>query len=152
MLVYLTEDDANDIKVKQTLYNSTMLSGDVNAAVDPAFKSVYEKTNSVYLGKGVGIAKYTGARGKSGTSDASCELMHKITVLLDDKNVRWQVGELGKVDAGGGGTTAKFAAKLGIEVLDIGVPLLGMHSPYEVASKVDIYMCYKAFLAFFESV
>ncbi len=152
MLVYLTEDDANDIKVKQALYNSTMLSGDVSAAVDPAFKTVFEKTNSVYLGKGVGIAKYTGARGKSGASDASCELMQRITHLLDDKGIRWQVGELGKVDAGGGGTIAKFAAKLGIDVLDIGVPLLGMHSPFEVASKVDIYMCYQAFLAFYESI
>lgn len=152
MLVYLTEENSNDIKVKQALYNSTMLSGDVSAAVDPSFKSVYEKTNSVYLGQGVGIAKYTGSRGKAGASDASCELLQKITSLLDDKGIKWQIGELGKVDAGGGGTIAKFAAKLGIDVLDIGVPLLGMHSPFEVASKVDIYLCYQAFLAFYESI
>lgn len=152
MLVQLTEENTNDIFIKQALYNSVMLSGDVNAAADPAFKSVHEKNNSTYLGKGVGISKYTGSRGKSGASDASCELMYKITKMLDDKGIIWQVGELGKVDAGGGGTIAKFAAKLGMEVLDIGIPLLGMHSPFEVASKVDIYMCYRAFRAFYESI
>lgn len=152
MLLSLTEEKSSDVYIKQTMYNSTMLSGDVNAAYDPAFKNVYEKNNSVYLGKGVGIAKYTGSRGKSGASDASAELMYKITSLLDTKGIIWQVGELGKIDEGGGGTIAKFAAKLGIEVLDIGVPLLGMHSPFEVASKVDIVMCFKAFEAFLQSI
>jgi len=152
MLLDLTEEKSSDVQLKHVMYNSTMLSGDVNAAYDPAFKNVYEKNNSVFLGKGVGIAKYTGARGKGGASDASAELMYKITNLLDEKGIVWQVGELGKIDEGGGGTIAKFAAKLGIEVLDIGVPLLGMHSPYEVASKVDIIMCYKAYEAFFKSV
>ncbi len=152
MLLDLTEEKAGDVRLKQVMYSSTMLSGDVNAAYDPAFKNVYEKNNSVFLGKGVGIAKYTGSRGKGGASDASAELMYKITNLLDEKGIVWQVGELGKIDEGGGGTIAKFAAKLGIDVLDIGVPLLGMHSPYEVASKVDIIMCYKAYEAFFKSV
>lgn len=152
MLLALTEDMSSDVYLKQVMYKSTMMSGDVNAAYDPAFKNVYEKNNSVYLGKGVGIAKYTGSRGKGGSSDASAELMYKITNLLDDKGIVWQVGELGKIDEGGGGTIAKFAAKLGIDVIDIGVPLLGMHSPYEVASKVDIIMCYKAYEAFFKSV
>ena len=151
MMLHLTEEKSSDILLKQSLYNSTMLSGDVNAAYDPAFKTVYEKNNTVYLGKGVGIAKYTGSRGKSGASDASCELMQKVTGMLDEAGIVWQVGELGKVDAGGGGTIAKFAAKLGMEVLDIGVPLLGMHSPFEVASKVDIFMCYKAFTTFLQS-
>ncbi len=152
MLLELTEEKTSDVYLKQIMYNSTMLSGDVNAAYDPAFKNVYEKNNSVFLGKGVGIAKYTGSKGKGGASDASAELMYKITNLLDEKGIIWQVGELGKIDEGGGGTIAKFAAKLGIEVLDIGVPLLGMHSPYEVASKVDIIMCYRAYEAFLQSV
>lgn len=152
MLLELTEEKSSDVYLKQVFYNSIMLSGDVNAAYDPAFKNVYEKNNSVFLGKGVGIAKYTGSRGKSGASDASAELMYKITNLLDEKGIIWQIGELGKIDEGGGGTIAKFAAKLGIDVLDIGVPLLGMHSPYEVASKADIMMCYKAYEAFLQSV
>jgi len=152
MLLELTEEKSSDVYLKQIMYNSTMLSGDVNAAYDPAFKNVYEKNNSVFLGKGVGIAKYTGSKGKGGASDASAELMYKITNLLDEKGIVWQVGELGKIDEGGGGTIAKFAAKLGIEVLDIGVPLLGMHSPYEVASKVDIIMCFRAYEAFLQSV
>ena len=152
MLLDLTVEKSSDVQLKHVMYNSTMLSGDVNAAFDPAFKNVYEKNNSVFLGKGVGIAKYTGSKGKGGASDASAELMYKITNLLDEKGIVWQVGELGKIDEGGGGTIAKFAAKLGIEVLDIGVPLLGMHSPYEVASKVDIIMCYKAYEAFLKSV
>lgn len=152
MLLDLTEENSSDVRLKQVMYNSTMLSGDVSAAFDPAFKNVYEKNNSVFLGKGVGISKYTGSRGKGGSSDASAELMYKITNLLDEKGIVWQVGELGKIDEGGGGTIAKFAAKLGLEVLDIGVPLLGMHSPYEVASKADIYMCYKAYEAFYQSI
>ncbi|MBN2558381.1 MAG: aminopeptidase [Clostridia bacterium] len=151
MLLKLTEGKSGDLDVKHVLYNSVMLSGDVNAAVDPAFKSVHEKNNAMYLGKGVGISKYTGSRGKAGASDASAELMYMITKMLDDNQIIWQVGELGKTDEGGGGTIAKFAAKLGIEVLDVGVPLLGMHSPFEVASKVDIYMCYKAFKTFLEN-
>ncbi|MFO7612375.1 MAG: aminopeptidase, partial [Clostridia bacterium] len=142
---------SGDLDVKHVLYNSVMLSGDVNAAFDPAYKNVHEKNNAMYLGKGVGISKYTGSRGKSGASDASAELMYMITKMLDDNEIIWQVGELGKTDEGGGGTIAKFAAKLGIEVIDIGVPLLGMHSPFEVASKVDIYMCYKAFKIFLEN-
>ncbi|MDX1359725.1 MAG: aminopeptidase, partial [Clostridia bacterium] len=107
MLLELTEDKSSDVLLKQVFYNSTMLSGDVNAAYDPAFKNVYEKNNTMFLGKGVGIAKYTGARGKSGASDASAELMHRITNMLDEAGIIWQVGELGKIDEGGGGTIAK---------------------------------------------
>jgi len=144
--------DCNDLNIKNVLYNSTMLSGDVNAGFDPNYKNAFESNNSTYLGKGVGISKYTGSRGKSGASDASSELMFKITNLLDKNNITWQVGELGKTDQGGGGTIAKFAAKLGIDVLDIGIPLLNMHSPFEIASKVDIYMCYLAFKTFYEKL
>lgn len=152
ILMNLTNEKSSDLNVKECLFNSVMLSGDVNAAFDPAFKNVYDKSNSVFLGKGVGIAKYTGSRGKSGANDASAELLSSITSMLDEKEITWQIGELGKVDAGGGGTIAKFASMIGIDVIDIGVPLLGMHSPYEIASKIDIYMCYKAFKAFYQTV
>lgn len=152
LLIELTEAKPRAIKVRDVLHHSTMLSGDVNAAFDPNYKTMFEKNNSIFLGNGVGIEKYTGSRGKSGASDASCELMHRIIRILDQNDIRWQVGELGKVDAGGGGTISKFAAALGIDVLDIGVPLLSMHAPFEIASKVDIYMCYLAFKAFYESI
>lgn len=152
ILMNLSGTDNTDLRIKECLFNSVMLSGDVNAAFDPAFKNVFDKSNSVFLGKGVGIAKYTGSRGKSGASDASAELLRSITAMLDEKEIVWQIGELGKVDAGGGGTIAKFASNIGIDVIDIGVPLLGMHSPYEIASKIDIFMCYKAFKAFYQTV
>jgi len=152
LLNNLTLEDSNDLTVKDILYGSVMLSADVNAGFDPNFKNAYEVNNSTYLGRGVGIMKYTGSRGKSGASDASGELMYKITKLMDDNDIIWQIGELGKVDQGGGGTIAKFAAKLGIEVVDVGIPLLNMHSPFEIASKVDVYMCYLAFKVFMKSL
>ena len=97
------------------------------------------------------ITKYTGARGKGGTSDASAEYMGKIRKLLDDNNVVWQIGELGKVDAGGGGTVAKYVANLDVDVVDVGVPVLSMHAPYEVVSKLDVYMTNKAISAFYKA-
>ncbi len=151
ILTTLTSKENKDINVKDVLYNSIMLSADVNAAFDPNFKNAYEANNSTYLGRGVGIMKYTGSRGKSGASDASSQLMYKVTKLLDENQIIWQVGELGKVDQGGGGTIAKFAAKLGIEVVDVGIPLLNMHAPLELASKVDIFMTYLAFKVFIQS-
>jgi len=110
---------------------------------------VYEKQNSSILNHGAIITKYTGARGKSGTSDASAEFMGKIRRLLNENNVVWQIGELGKVDQGGGGTVAQYIAKLNIDVVDLGVPVLSMHAPYEVVSKLDVYSTYEACLAFF---
>ena len=95
------------------------------------------------------ITKYTGARGKSGTSDASAEFVSRVRQMLDKENVIWQTGELGKVDAGGGGTVAAYIANLNVDVIDVGVPVLSMHAPYEVTSKIDVYMAYKAFSAFF---
>ncbi len=130
------------------LENSKCMSADVTCAYDPNYASVYEKRNSAILGRGVGVMKYTGARGKSGTNDASAEYMGHIRAMLDKANVIWQVGELGAVDAGGGGTVAMFIADLGVDTVDVGVPVLGMHSPFETVSKLDTYMAYKAFNTF----
>lgn len=128
--------------------NSTCLSADVTAAFDPNFAEVYEKRNSAIIGSGVSISKYTGARGKSGTSDASAEFVGAIRNMLDTAGVVWQSAELGKVDEGGGGTVAAYIANRNIDTLDIGVPVISMHAPYEVVSKVDVYAAYEAFAAF----
>ena len=136
-------------KGRDVLSKSECLSADVNAAFDPTFPDVMEKRNASYINKGVVITKYTGAAGKYDTSDASAEFMGKVRGLLDSKDVVWQIGELGKVDAGGGGTVAMYIAKLNADVVDLGVPVLSMHSPYEVVAKVDIYMAYRAFYEFF---
>lgn len=133
---------------RDALSNSQCLSADVNAAFDPTFPDVIEKNNASYLNRGVVITKYTGARGKSGTSDASAEFMGHVRAMLEDNNVIWQIGELGKVDLGGGGTVAKYIANLNVDVVDLGVPVLSMHAPFEVISKTDIYMAYKAFECF----
>ena len=134
----------------EVLRNSKCLSADVNAAFDPTFPGVQDKRNASYINRGVVITKYTGARGKSGTSDANAEYMSFVRQLLDGENVVWQQGELGAVDAGGGGTVAKFIANLDVDVVDLGVPVLSMHAPFEVVSKLDVYMAYRAFKAFFE--
>ena len=143
-------DKAQGLEVYEVLSKSECLSADVNSAYDPTFNSVFEKNNTSYLNKGVVITKYTGARGKGGTSDASAEYMGKIRRLLDEDGVVWQIGELGKVDAGGGGTVAKYIANMDVDVVDLGVPVLSMHAPYEVVSKLDVYMAYRAFLKFFK--
>ncbi|MBQ4631684.1 MAG: aminopeptidase [Clostridia bacterium] len=139
----------SDIMLRDALSNSMCLSSDVTCALDPNYKSVSEPLNSAYLGEGVAFAKFTGARGKSGTSDANAEFVAKIRKILNDANVAWQMSELGKVDQGGGGTVAQYVANLDIDTIDCGVPLLSMHAPYEVASKVDVYMAYKAYKAFY---
>lgn len=133
----------------KVISQSTCLSADVNAAFDPNYPSVFETNNSSYINKGVVITKYTGSGGKYDTSDASAEFMAEVRALLDGENVLWQTGELGKVDAGGGGTIAKFVANLNVDVVDLGVPVLSMHAPFEVVSKIDVYMAYRAFLSFF---
>ena len=147
-IAYLAK--AQGLEVYEVLSKSECLSADVNSAYDPTFNSVFEKNNTSFLNKGVVITKYTGARGKGGTSDASAEYMGKIRRLLDEDGVVWQIGELGKVDAGGGGTVAKYIANMDIDVVDLGVPVLSMHAPYEVVSKLDVYMAYRAFLKFFK--
>ncbi len=135
---------------RDVLSASKCLSADVNAAFDPTYADVYEKRNSCFLNKGVCITKYTGSRGKGGTSDASAEYMSEIRTMLDKNKVLWQIGELGKVDVGGGGTVAKYISNLDVETVDLGVPVLSMHAPWEVVSKIDVYMAYRAFFSFFE--
>ncbi len=133
---------------RHVLSASECLSADVNAAFDPTYPEVNERNNCAYVNKGVCITKYTGARGKSGTSDASAEFAGRIRRLMDSKDVIWQTGELGKVDAGGGGTVAAYIANLDVDTIDMGVPVLSMHAPYEIISKLDLFMAYKAFATF----
>ena len=138
------------LEPRHVLSRSACLSADVNAAFDPTFASAYEANNASFLNNGVVVTKYTGSGGKGGTSDASAEFMGRIRSLLDKKKVLWQVGELGKVDGGGGGTVAKYIANMNVDVVDVGVPVLSMHAPFEVVSKIDVYMAYRAFYEFFK--
>ena len=149
-LKYFIADIAEDLGScgRDVLSASECLSADVNAAFDPTFADVNERNNCAYVNKGVCITKYTGARGKSGTSDASAEFTGRIRRLMDSRGVIWQTGELGKVDAGGGGTVAAYIADLNIDTIDMGVPVLSMHAPFEIISKLDLYNAYKAFVAF----
>lgn len=130
------------------LRNSKCLSADVNAGLDPTFQDVMEKKNASFLNYGVVVTKYTGARGKSGTSDASAEYVAQIRNMIDNAGIIWQTGELGKVDIGGGGTVAMFIANMGVDVVDLGVPVLSMHAPFETTAKFDVYMCYRAMYEF----
>ncbi len=150
---YFIEDlaDMQGVKARHVLHNSDCLSADVTAGFDPTFSQVFDKTNSSFVSHGVSIAKYTGGRGKGGASDANAEFLGKIRAMLDRANVHWQIGEMGKVDEGGGGTVARFLASLDINVLDLGVPVLSMHAPFELVAKTDVYSTYRACKAFFES-
>ncbi len=143
--------EAEGLKARHVLAKSTCLSADVTAAFDPNYPSAFEAANACYVNHGVGVCKYTGARGKGGASDANAEFVAKVRRILDDANVQWQMGELGRVDLGGGGTVAKLVAALGVDVLDIGVPVLSMHSPFEMIAKMDLYMAFLGFKAFFEA-
>ncbi|MGL6217810.1 MAG: aminopeptidase, partial [Lacrimispora sphenoides] len=138
------------VDVRKVLRNSICLSSDVNAAYDPTFGQVYEDRNSCFLNKGCVLTKYTGVRGKSGSNDASAELMAKIIAMMEQEGIYWQIGELGAVDQGGGGTIAKYVAHMNVDVVDLGVPILSMHSPFELSSKLDVYNTYKAFRAFYK--
>lgn len=151
-LAYLcmySSDNYNDIKLRNCLRNSAMLSADVSPGVDPNYEGVQDKRNASYLGKGIVIQKYTGVRGKVGGSDANAEYVGKVRSLFKRNNLMWQTGELGKVDQGGGGTIAQFVANLGAEVVDCGVSILSMHSPYEITSKIDIFTSYKGYKLFY---
>lgn len=130
---------------------SKMLSADVDAAYDPTFASAYEKNNAGYIGRGLGLNKYTGARGKSGASDANAEFVAQIRGIFEQNNVKYEFAELGRIDIGGGGTIAYILANKGVDVIDCGVPVLSMHAPYEVTSKFDIYEAYKGYKAFWKN-
>ena len=134
---------------REVISVSECLSADVNAAFDPTFSSPFEFRNASQINYGVVATKFTGARGKSGTSDASAEFVGRIRKLFDENDIIWQTGELGAVDAGGGGTVAQYVANLDFDVIDVGVPVLSMHAPFEITSKIDTYMAYRSFCVFF---
>ncbi|MGE5604428.1 MAG: aminopeptidase [Bacteroidota bacterium] len=146
---YSSTDNYHDLILRNCLSHSKMLSADVNPGVDPNFEGVQDKRNASFMGKGIVLQKYTGSRGKAGASDANPEYLAALRKLFNDNGIAWQTGELGKVDQGGGGTIAQYLANLGMEVVDCGVPILAMHSPYEVTSKIDIYHNYKANRVFY---
>ena len=148
-MIFKTKRIYSDLYLKETLWNSKALSSDVNAGIDPIFKSVHDEQNAPKLGYGVVIVKYTGSGGKYGTNDADAEYVGEIRKMLNDNGVLWQTGMLGKVDEGGGGTVAKYLAKKGITTIDIGPALLAMHSPFEISSKLDVFETYKAYKAFY---
>ena len=135
--------DSQNVLLRECYENSFCLSADVTAAYDPNFNDVFEKRNSSRINHGIALCKYTGARGKSGASDASAETVAFVRNIFDEAKVIWQISEMGKVDAGGGGTVAMFMANRNITTLDAGVPVLSMHSPFETVSKLDCYMTYK---------
>ncbi len=137
-----------DLALRRILQNSRMLSSDVSAGFDPNFAGVFEKKNAAFLGRGVCFNKYTGSRGKSGSSDANAEYIAQLRKIMDDADVAFQTAELGRVDVGGGGTIAYMCAKYGMNVIDSGVAVLSMHAPYELISKVDLYEAYKCYCAF----
>ena len=142
---------AHGIAGRTVLAKSKCLSADVSAAFDPTFPDVSERKNNAFLNYGVSICKYTGSRGKGGSSDASAEFMGWVRRMLDNGGVLWQTSELGKVDQGGGGTVALDISRMNADVIDVGVPVLSMHSPFEVVSKLDVYMAYKGFKTYFEA-
>jgi len=142
----------SELALRRALRNSKMLSSDVSAAFDPNYPSVMEKNNSAYLGKGLTLNKYTGARGKSGSNDANAEFIAKIRNVLDTNEILYQTAELGKVDQGGGGTIAYILANYGMEVIDSGVAVLNMHAPWEIVSKADVYEAYLGYQAFLKNM
>ena len=148
-ILYAMGEDSN-IKVRRALANSKMLSSDVSAAFDPMFEGCFERKNTAFLGKGIAINKYTGARGKSGSNDANPEYIAHLRNILAEAGVQFQTAELGRVDVGGGGTIAYILANYGMEVIDSGVPVLNMHAPWEIVSKVDVYEAYRAYKVFLQ--
>jgi aspartyl aminopeptidase len=150
-LAYAKNEKADERFVYNALLNARALSGDVNAGVDPNFQEVHEKLNAAILGRGVSLMKYTGSRGKYGSSDARAEYIGWLRRLFYDHKISWQTGEIGKVDEGGGGTIAKYLAEYGMDIIDCGPPILSMHSPFELISKVDLYMTFLAYRTFLES-
>ncbi|SHJ52371.1 Aspartyl aminopeptidase [Geosporobacter subterraneus DSM 17957] len=150
-LLMLQNQGPVEILIRRAMANSKVLSGDVGAAFDPNYPDVLDKRNAAYAGKGVILMKYTGVRGKSGSNDANAEFLAEVRNIFNRNGVLWQVGELGKVDQGGGGTIAYILANYGADVVDCGVPVLSMHAPMEIVSKADVYMTYKAYQAFYKA-
>lgn len=144
-------NEYNELSLRRSLSRSRVMSSDVTAAYDPLYADKFEKRNSAMLGKGVVIKKYTGAKGKRGANDTNAEYLAFIRNIMDKKNIKYQSAELGKVDAGGGGTISCFMSLYGMEVVDSGVPVLNMHAPWEIINKSDLYEAYKCYKAFFES-
>ncbi|HHX37448.1 MAG TPA: aminopeptidase [Clostridiaceae bacterium] len=142
----------NDLAFRQLLEKCKMLSTDVTNGFDPTFASVSDKQNAAFMGKGMCLNKYTGSGGKYNASDANAEFMAQVIGVLRDCNVPWQTGLMGKIDAGGGGTIAKYMANMGMEVIDCGVPVLSMHAPFEITHKLDVYYTYLAYKAFVENI
>lgn len=141
----------NDMYLRRALTASMCLSADVGVALDPNYKSVSEEKNSAYLGGGLTMCKYTGARGKYSTSDANAEFVGKVRKIFNDAGIAWQTGELGKVDQGGGGTVAQYIANLDVDTIDVGVAILSTHAPFEIASKADVYTAYLGYKAFYQA-
>ena len=147
----LNKTDQNKTNaLEKVFHNSKVISADVDGAFDPTFASAFDKINSAFIGRGPTVVKYTGARGKSGASEATAEFVAEVRNVFEKNNVTYQTSELGKVDIGGGGTIAVSLANRGMNVIDCGVPVLSMHSPYEITSKFDVYQAYKAYEAFYK--
>ena len=140
----------SQVDIDQVMLNSKVISADVDAAVTPNYTEVFEMKNASSLGRGITMAKYTGHGGKYSANDAPAEYVSEIRMMLKDNNIPWQTGELGKVDNGGGGTVAKYFARLGMTVIDLGPSVMCMHAPFEITSKLDIYACYLAYKAFMQ--
>ncbi len=150
--VLALSEGESELKLRRALQNSKMLSSDVSAAYDPMYAEVFEKRSSAFFAKGLVFNKFTGSRGKSGSNDANAEYLAQIRRAMDDRNVAYQFAELGKVDAGGGGTIAYIMANYGMEVIDSGVAVLCMHAPWEITSKADVYEAYKGYKAFLQEM
>ena len=150
-LLEISGEGASTPNLNSAFMNSKALSGDVAPALDPDYQSVHEKNNAAKLGYGMCMTKYTGSGGKSGASDANAEHLGYVRKVFEDNKIIWQIGQLGKVDEGGGGTIAKFLATHGMDVVDCGPAILSMHSPFEIASKADVYMAFKAYGAFYQA-
>ena len=150
-ILEIATENPNEFLLKEVLFNSKAVSADVNGALDPVYQDVHEKQNAAIIGYGVCVTKFTGSGGKYSANDAHAEFMGWIRQILNKHNVVWQTGELGKIDEGGGGTVAKFLAEYGMDVIDMGTALLGMHSTFEISSKLDVYETFKAYKAFYLS-
>ena len=152
-LIAKTGDGKVDLlSYRKAIAASKMLSTDVSNAFDPKYASVSDPYNSAYMSRGIKLEKYVGSRGKSGSNEATGDFVAAITGIFEKNSIPWQTGELGKIDAGGGGTISAYMAKYGMDVIDAGVPVWSMHAPYEVISKADLYFTYLAYKAFIENI